>query len=149
MLDLDKSWHLLHFLLTGDPWGGEPPLKDAIIGGTEIGPDLGSGPAHVLTPVEVGGVASALAVVREADLRSRFRPEALEKAKIYPGLWMPTPPPAPRGLFRRRAAAAPDDAKHARDLADFLDFAMANFRALTSFYVAASRDGDAMLTIVG
>ena len=149
MLDLDKSWHLLHFLLTGDPLGGSPPLKDAIIGGTEIGPDLGSGPARVLTPEQVRAVADALAGVREADLRSRYIPDALEAAKMYPGMWKPIAPPVRGGLFRRGRPNGPEVTAHSKELAEFLDFAMENFRALGPFYAAAARDGDAMLLLVG
>jgi hypothetical protein len=36
-LDLDKTWHAIHFLLTGDPWEGEPPLRNAVLGGTPLG----------------------------------------------------------------------------------------------------------------
>lgn len=30
-LNIDKAWHGIHFLLTGDPWGGEPPLKYVVL----------------------------------------------------------------------------------------------------------------------
>lgn len=148
MLDLDKSWHVIHFLLTNDPRGGPAPLKDTIVGGTEIGPDLGSGPARILTPVEVRAVAVALAGVREADLRVRFDPEALEASKIYPPLWRPQASPVRHGLFRR-SVRAPDESTLSQDRTEFLDFAMANFRSLVPFYAAAARDGDAMLLMIG
>src|SRR5262245_58137806 len=46
-LDTDKAWHITHFLLTGEAWGGAEPLANAVLGGTEIGDeDVGYGPAR-------------------------------------------------------------------------------------------------------
>jgi hypothetical protein len=87
-LDIDKSWHIIHFLLTGEPWGGEGPLASAVLGGTELpGTDAGYGPFRYLTPPEVREVASALEAVPFADLWSRLKPEETEAAEIYPGKW--------------------------------------------------------------
>ena len=42
---LEKAWHGLHYLLTGDAWGGGPPLNFIVMGGDEIdGVDTGYGP---------------------------------------------------------------------------------------------------------
>lgn len=49
-LSIDKTWHAIHFCLTRDPWGGEPPLVYAVLGGVPLGDDdLGYGPARFLT----------------------------------------------------------------------------------------------------
>ena len=43
-IDLDKSWHGIHFLLTGAAWEGERPLNFLILGGEEVGDiDVGHG----------------------------------------------------------------------------------------------------------
>src|SRR5207302_6195207 len=53
-LDIDKSWHLIHFLLTGDTWGGDYPLVNVVLGGTELsGTDAGYGPFRYLVHDEV------------------------------------------------------------------------------------------------
>ncbi len=98
VLDLVKSWQVLHFILTGDPWEGQPPLKNAILGGTEIGPDLGYGPARYLTPEEVGIVTGTLAQFDASDAKARLDPDALEAAKVYPAAWQ-TAVPAPKKSF--------------------------------------------------
>src|SRR3954470_8881166 len=60
-LDIDKTWHVIHFLLTGEAWGGEPPLVDAVLGGTELPEtDAGYGPFRYLTPAEVRATSQAL-----------------------------------------------------------------------------------------
>jgi hypothetical protein len=71
-LRIDKSWHGIHFLLTGSAWGGKPPLSNAVLGGKEFGQDLGYGPARYLTPDQVKEVAAALDEITEATLRAQF-----------------------------------------------------------------------------
>jgi hypothetical protein len=56
-LDIDKTWHVIHFLLNGDPWNGMQPLANVVLGGTQISTeDLGYGPARYLTISEVRDV---------------------------------------------------------------------------------------------
>lgn len=83
-LDLEKSWHVLHYLLTGEPEDAPPPLGNAILGGKEIGPDLGYGPARFLTPAEVREVSIALSQIASEDLARRFDLQAMIAAHIYP-----------------------------------------------------------------
>jgi hypothetical protein len=91
-LDLDKSWHLIHFLLNGDPWEGEWPLGAVVLGGTEISDeDLGYGPARYFTPTEVRQMAVALGRIGPEELWSRFDAESARHAEIYPQGWSDTP----------------------------------------------------------
>jgi hypothetical protein len=83
-LNLEKSWHVLHYLLTGQAEEAPAPLGNAILGGKEIGGDLGYGPARLLTPQEVREVAAALSAITEEDLANRFDLDAMMKANIYP-----------------------------------------------------------------
>lgn len=83
-LNLEKSWHVLHYLLTGKAEEAPPPLGNAILGGKEIGPDLGYGPARFLEPDQVREVASALSSITSEDLAKRFDLQAMIAANIYP-----------------------------------------------------------------
>ena len=83
-LELGKDWHMLHFLLTGSAWGGEPPLADAILGGEEFGAELGYGRARYLAPERVEVIARALEAVSTEQLRERFDPHKLARAEVYP-----------------------------------------------------------------
>jgi len=50
-LPLDKSWHGLQFLLTGQPVSGDPPLNFLTEGGTDVGDvDVGYGPPGCSIP---------------------------------------------------------------------------------------------------
>src|SRR5262245_43187400 len=61
VLDIHKSWHGLHWLLCQSAWDGPEPLKHAVLGGQEIGEDLGYGPARLVDGAKVRAVAEALA----------------------------------------------------------------------------------------
>jgi len=119
-IDLDKAWHGIHYLLTGTQWGGEPPLSLAVIGGVEIGPDVGYGPARYLTPAQVAAVAAALAPLTNADLAARYDPKDMDAKKIYPTGW-------------------------ASSSAESLKYLQHNFADLQALYVEAARRADGVL----
>ncbi len=80
---LEKAFHALHWLLTGQVWGGDPPLANAVLGGTEYGPDLGYGKARYLYPEEVAQVAQAMQSLDFESAMRRWDAKAMKKAKIY------------------------------------------------------------------
>jgi hypothetical protein len=88
-LDVDKSWHLIHFLLTGDASEGEYPLVNAVLGGNELpDTDAGYGPFRYLVPDEVEAVSQALVSISAKDLWSRFNAARVRSEDIYPSdIW--------------------------------------------------------------
>ncbi len=91
-IDLDKAWHGIHFLLTGQADGGEAPWAWTINGGEMLGDDpegyeLGYGPALFLTPEQVQAVAQALISLSKNDFAARFDAKAMTKKDIYPNIW--------------------------------------------------------------
>jgi hypothetical protein len=60
---------LAPFMLLMRTWAHRSRAR---VGGKEIGPDLGYGPARLLTPSEVQAVAPALAYVSSEALTQRF-----------------------------------------------------------------------------
>jgi hypothetical protein len=86
--DLDKSWHGIHYLLTGTADEGGAPLDFLVAGGVDVGDeDVGYGPPRAFTSEETRAIAAALAAISDDELRSRFAPEAMMKAEIYPEIW--------------------------------------------------------------
>jgi hypothetical protein len=86
--DLDKSWHGIHYLLTGSADEGEPPLDFLVGGGTPVGDeDVGYGAPRVFTAAETRAISAALAAVSDDELRRRFSPLAMMRANIYPEIW--------------------------------------------------------------
>ena len=82
-MDLDKAWHGIHYMLTGDPWNGEPPLSWAVMGGTELGEDTGYGPPRYLEPEQVSRVARALKEISPDEFSGRYDRETMKNADIY------------------------------------------------------------------
>jgi hypothetical protein len=85
-LRIDKSWHGLHFLLTGRLEGGNPPLSLTLMGGKPI-PDrhglMGFGPALKLTPEEVREVSEALETLSSDELLRRYDQKEMQEHGVY------------------------------------------------------------------
>ena len=91
-LELDKSWHGIHFLLTGEAWSGTPPLDFIVSGGRPVGDeDVGYGPARAFSSAEVARVAAALDPITAERLRERFDGQRMVRAEIYPEIWARDP----------------------------------------------------------
>lgn len=86
-LNIAKAWHGVHFLLCGSGAIGAPPLGDAVLGGIEIGPDLGYGPARYLEPARVKAVSVALQALGLEEFERRYDAAALEANEVYPRGW--------------------------------------------------------------
>ncbi len=85
--DIDKAWHGLHYLLTGQAWDAPLPLA-FLVCGTELGDiDVGYGPARAFDAGEVRAIAEALQPITTETLRARFDGAAMMKAEIYPQIW--------------------------------------------------------------
>jgi hypothetical protein len=125
-LDIDKSWHGLHFLLTGTAWEGHPPLNFIVAGGRQIGDvDLGYGPARGFSNGELRTLAAALRPIDEASLRTRFDPKAMAELEIYPDVWDRSP-----------------------EEDDTLGYLMEHWSLLRAFITKGAADGFAMLVFL-
>jgi hypothetical protein len=83
-LDIDKTWHIIHFLLNGHAWEGDGPLFDAVLGGSHLtDEDLGYGPPRFLEPAEVVATAQALDHLSAEELWSRFDESRVREAELY------------------------------------------------------------------
>jgi len=82
VLDLHKSWHVLHYLFTGEADGGTPPA-DALLGGRELGPDMGYGPPRLHEPAATAAFARFLAPLTVAELQRRIDIGRMSAAGVY------------------------------------------------------------------
>jgi hypothetical protein len=121
-LDLDKSWHGIHYLLTGTAWEIGEGAGSAILGGVEIGQDGGYGPARLVDPDTVRAIAAGLDALDVETLRARFEPGAMKAAEIYPDSWT--------------------------DGTDDVDYLMSHFAELRRFYHSAAVHGQAVLLAI-
>ncbi|MBC7818090.1 MAG: YfbM family protein [Planctomycetaceae bacterium] len=119
-LDIEKSWHVIHFLLNGDAWDGDSTLVNVVLGGSDLSDEgFGYGTVRFLLPDEVREVSEALSDVPAFELLQRFDAEALNDAEIYPHGWS-------------------DDSKEG-------EYIRGHYVALQEFFDQAAKAGDAML----
>ena len=117
-LDIYKAWQGLHFLLTGDAGQKRGVLGNAILGGREIGHDIGYGPYRYLTVVQVTRIADEMGALSDAAVLARYDAEQMNALSIYPGGW---------------------------DLPEQREWLRESFVQVRDFYIAAGEVGDAML----
>lgn len=87
-LDIEKTWHVIHFLFTNTADEAPPPEGAIILGGLPIGDeDVGYGPARILNSEEVVSVADLLENMPAPLLIKKFDLSAINKAEIYPTHW--------------------------------------------------------------
>jgi hypothetical protein len=122
-MDLDKAWHGIHFLLNGTAWSITTVAGEAILGGREFGPDMGYGRPKLISADKVKQIATALANVTATELSSRYHPEAMEKAEIYPSIWKQEGPQA-------------------------LPYLLNGYSALLAFYQRAAERGESIVIVI-
>ena len=119
-IDIDKSWHAIHFTLNQDQWGGAEPFINVILGGTPVSEeDVGYGPARYLTPKQVKVVADALNEFGKSKFVSNFDSDKLNSNDIYPSIWDGT--------------------------AETLDYVKEYFQVVCDTYAESAKSGKAML----
>ncbi len=87
ILDIDKAWHAIHFVLTGEAW--EAPsgelLASVVLGGKPVNDeDMGYGPARLLDQELVKELAKALEPWDKAAFREKFHVKDMIENQIYP-----------------------------------------------------------------
>jgi len=83
LLDLQKSWHVLHYLLTGrmDTSGS---LGDFLLTGDPIGDDQGYGPARLHSPAQTSAISGFLAPITAETLVKRLDLKRMTDQGVYP-----------------------------------------------------------------
>jgi uncharacterized protein DUF1877 len=120
-ISLDKAWHGVHYLLCGKAEPGTDLASQAVMGGTEVGEDLGYGPARYFDAGKVADIARELSRPNlEAEMMARWDPDQMAQLGIYP------------------AGFEPDDDQ----------WLMKAFRELRQFYVDASAANLAVVTCI-
>lgn len=84
VLELDKNWHVLHYLFCRSTEEGEFPAATLLCGGQEIGSvDVGYGPARALLPDEVEKFYQFLTSLNKESYWQGVTAQALEESEIY------------------------------------------------------------------
>ncbi|KQR83232.1 DUF1877 family protein [Sphingomonas sp. Leaf343] len=84
LIDFDKAWNALHFILTGEVYGTGHPL--GIIADetpfVRTG-EIGSFEYSIVTPSRMAAFAAALSAVADEVLAARYDPQAMMAADVY------------------------------------------------------------------
>jgi hypothetical protein len=83
LIDFDKAWDALHFMLTGEPWSTEGPLAIMFYQGEEIGPNDGYGPARFIPKEVMSSFNTAMKNLSDEDIAKRYDPNAMDEAQLY------------------------------------------------------------------
>lgn len=81
-LELDKSWHVLHYVFSGGV-GGEALPAGALFAGDEVGPDVGYGPARLLGEDAVRQFSDFLGALSVESLEQRIDLGRMTQLGIY------------------------------------------------------------------
>ncbi len=81
-LDLQKSWHMLHYLFTGSIDDTRPPGA-ALLSGEELGEDIGYGPVRLHSEKATAEFARFLENLDIEDVLARMNIAEMAKAGVY------------------------------------------------------------------
>jgi len=87
-VNLEKSWHGLHYLLSGSVWEGDGPLAFLLAENETIpDSDTGYGPVGLLSADRVRQVHVALSALADDALWNRFDSVKMSAESVYPQIW--------------------------------------------------------------
>lgn len=81
-LDLQKSWHILHYLFTGHIDGSDTP-GDALMTGDPIGEDIGYGPARLHDEDAIRAFGQFLGMLELTQLQARVNLSEMKRVGVY------------------------------------------------------------------
>lgn len=88
--DIDKSWDGIIYLLTGSNSSDTTQYLSRIIFSGQLidkKQDLGTGPAHYLTPQQVKDIHDRIKAIVPASLKEKFDAAAMKELGVYPNVW--------------------------------------------------------------
>ena len=125
LVDIDKSWDGIIFLLTGQSFAtAEHKLVSLLFSGQIVDEeqDLGYGPAHYLTPEQVSELNNEISSITISELKEKFNPEKMTELEVYPAIW--------------------DEEDEA------FDYIADGFLTLQNVFAEATRNGEAIITFL-
>lgn len=126
LLDIDKTWHAIHFIVTGNPDECEDGniLSHLIFGSAPVNDDdLGYGPAMLVEKGTVAQIANALNEWGKETFHEKFNMESLIENEIYPVM-------------------------EGEDAEEFFTYVWEYFVFLKEFYQEAAKEGQHVLTFI-
>lgn len=126
MIDVDKTWHAIHFILSGNAYesNDDNVLSQLVLGGAPVNEeDLGYGPALLLDKNLVLQIAEALNAWDETLFRKKFNFKNMIANDIYPII-------------------------DGEDENDFYDYVWGYFNNLKTFIIESAEEGVNVITFI-
>lgn len=124
LVDIDKSWDGIHYLLTGRSVGDNThPLTKVFFSGqlVDTDQDLGNGPAHFVTPEQVKEINAQISKLTRDELAIRYDPKKMSSLHIYPNIW---------------------------EMDEVLDYLLEYFESVQELYALAAQNDEAVVTFI-
>jgi len=90
LVDIDKSWDGIIFLLTGQNFDNSiHPLAKVFFSGQIVDEeqDLGYGPGQYLTPEQVKELNEEISKISIEELSKKYDAKKMTELKVYPNIW--------------------------------------------------------------
>lgn len=124
LIDIDKSWEGILFLLTGQNLETlNHPMGKVLFSGQSIDEeqDLGYGPGQYLTPEQVKETDEELSKITAEEIAKRFDSQKMTELDVYPSVW---------------------------EDEDIFDYLLEYFKDVQNFYSTAAKNNEAVITFV-
>ncbi|CAF3303265.1 unnamed protein product [Rotaria sp. Silwood2] len=124
LVDIDKSWDGINFLLTGSIVGdSDHPLEKVLFSMQYIdeSQDLGYGPANYVTPDQVKEINEEISKISDEELSKRYDSKKMRELELYPNGW---------------------------EEPDMLNYLIENFKTVRETYALASNNDQAIITFL-
>jgi len=83
VIDFDKAWHALHFMLTGQVEETDHPLSFLLKDPERLGTDNGYGGPWILSPERTAKFHAELEKLSDEQIIERYDPAAMVAADVY------------------------------------------------------------------
>lgn len=124
LVDLDKSWDGIHFLLTGETIeSSNHPLTKVLFSGQVIDEDqdLGYGPGQYLTPEQVKELNEQISKISIEELSKKYDSKKMIELGVYPNIW---------------------------ENNDEIDYLTDYFKTIQEVYAEAAKNNEAIITFI-
>ncbi|WP_254561650.1 YfbM family protein [Dyadobacter diqingensis] len=124
LIDIDKSWDGIIFLLTGQNFeNSNHPLTRVLFSGQIIDEeqDLGYGPGQYLIPEQVKEVNEQISKISVEELSKKYDAKKMAELEVYPNIW---------------------------DSEDEVNYLTEYFQTIQEVYAEAAKNDEAIITFI-
>ncbi len=123
ILELNKSWQAIHYMLTGSSGQSRHSLSELMFGGKAMIAADDEAP-RLQDPEQVQQLSVKLQAVSNEDFAAKYNPKMMDASQVYPCIW-------------------------AKDGEDGLEYLLHYFKLLKKFYATAAKRQHSVMLWIG